>query len=90
MEACDGLMSKSGYQLLRDVTGGGYRQGSALKVMSKPRRSSKSPIKEPTTKKRADLWGPAPVRMSKSGPRLWRTVVGDGSRWHTALKLLSK
>ena len=44
MEACDGLMSKSGYHLWRAVAGGGSRQGAALKLLSKSRRISYSPI----------------------------------------------
>ena len=45
MEACDGRMRKSGYQPMRTVTGGGSRRHPALKLPSKSRRSSKSPIK---------------------------------------------
>ena len=32
MEACDGLMSKSGYQLLWDVADGGFRRRAPLAV----------------------------------------------------------
>jgi hypothetical protein len=51
---CDGRMSKPGYQLWRAVAGDGSRRRSALKLLSKKRRSSKSPqlrLKTTTTTK---------------------------------------
>jgi hypothetical protein len=70
MEACDGLMSKSGYQLLRDVAGDGSRRRALLAVVVKAASELEIAHKVANKKEASRLMVACDGRMSKSGYQL--------------------